>query len=98
VLATVEATVQTPLKVEELADKQPLEWFALNTTWFESMMNSGSLGYLVPGDAMPINGLPKYWDVIARTNITRDNVLQPMVGLALGTATRPLEDTLIGGR
>jgi hypothetical protein len=90
----VEATVQTPLKVEELADKQPLEWFALNTTWFESMMNSGSLGYLVPGDAMPINGLPKYWDVIARTNITRDNVLQPMVGLALGTATRPLEDYL----
>lgn len=81
------------MKLEALADKQPLEWDVFNRTYFESMLNSGSLGYVVPGDVLPIGGLPKYRDVVSRTNITSSGMM-PMVGFALATTTRPLNDYL----
>ena len=58
------------------------------------MLSSGSLGYFVRGDALPINGLPKYWDVVSRTKLTLNPVLQPMVGLSIGVGPTSLEKYL----
>jgi hypothetical protein len=84
---------RAPLKVQALAEKQPLEWDVFNTTNFESIMNGGSIpGVSVRSDVVPTFSLPKYGDLVARTNLTMTNM--PMVGLAIGAGSRPLEDYL----
>jgi hypothetical protein len=93
VSATVDIRTKTPLKVKALADKQPLEWNVFNTTNFESIMNGGSIpDVTVRSDVVPTFSLPKYGDLVARTNLTVTSM--PMVGLAMGVGTRPLEDYL----
>jgi hypothetical protein len=95
--ATVDAVTKAPLNVNPLGEKQLLEWNAFNTTFFESVLNSGSLGVEVRGDNMPAKAIPKYFETVAATNLSMSSgatMLQPMVGLALGTSTRSLEEYL----
>jgi hypothetical protein len=79
--------------VTALADRRPLEWNVFNTTNFEMILNSGRVN-VVRGDALPGRGLPNYWDVVARTNLTRTASLMPMVGLAIAAGAQPMEDNL----
>ncbi|EAT81729.2 hypothetical protein SNOG_11230 [Parastagonospora nodorum SN15] len=74
--------------------RQPLDWSEFNATYFESVLNSGRLEVNARSDAMPGVTIPKYWDVVARTNLTLSSDLMSMVGLAVGTGTRPLEEYL----
>lgn len=83
-----------PLRVRGLADRQPLDWSEFNTTYFESILNSGRLEINARNDALPGATIPKYWDIVARTNLTRGVDLMSMVGLAVGAGTRPLEEYL----
>jgi hypothetical protein len=84
---------KAPLGVTSLADRQPLEWNVFNTTNFEMILGSGRVN-VVRGDSLPGRGLPNYWDVVARTNLTRSPALMPMVGLAIGAGTHPMEEYL----
>jgi hypothetical protein len=87
------------LKWIALRDRQPLPWDTFNTTNFEAFMNSGSLGVNVRGDALPINRIPSYMDLVAGSEMSLVSgrgyvILQPMVGMALGAGDRPLEEYL----
>jgi hypothetical protein len=79
--------------VTALADREPLEWNVFNTTNLEMIMNSGST-VKVRGDALPEMSLPTYRDEVARLNLTLAPSQMPMVGLAIGASTRPLEEYL----
>lgn len=50
----------------------------------------------VRADTLPTDSTPRYWDLVASTNLSLTSgtgaVLMPMVGLALASGTRPLED------
>ncbi|KAH5582283.1 hypothetical protein HBI24_115040 [Parastagonospora nodorum] len=94
VSATIDTMTSMPLKVVNLAERQPLDWSEFNATYFESVLNSGRLEVNARSDAMPGVTIPKYWDVVARTNLTLSSDLMSMVGLAVGTGTRPLEEYL----
>ncbi|KAF1918845.1 hypothetical protein BDU57DRAFT_511601 [Ampelomyces quisqualis] len=95
VSATVDTITKAPLKVLELAEKQPMEWDTFNTTEFEMNVNAGSGTIRIRSDAMPEGNFPKYWDIVARSNLTLTSKygdLMPMVGLAVGTGNGGLED------
>jgi hypothetical protein len=85
-----------PQRYEPTGDKQPLPWNVFNTTNFEALMNSGALGMEVRGDVLPTKHIPNYLEVVAGTNLslssTGGGIVQPMVGLALGTGSQPLAD------
>jgi hypothetical protein len=61
-------------------------------------LNSGYLGVKVRGDVLPATNIPKYFETVAKTNLSLTTgiggLVQPMVGLALATGSRPLEDYL----
>jgi hypothetical protein len=99
VSATIDMLAATPLKLEPLAAREPLQWNTFNVTHFETMLSSGSFGVQkVKGNVVPgVAPAPKYWDVVAGTNLSLTSgftVVQPLVGLALGTGDRPLEEYL----
>jgi hypothetical protein len=98
VLATVDMSTKRPIEVKPLVDKRPLEWDAFNTTIFEAVMNAGSLDIVVRGDTIPTPYIPRYWDLVADTNLSLTSgesaPLMPMVGLAVGAGSRPLADYL----
>ncbi|KAH7079533.1 hypothetical protein FB567DRAFT_124050 [Paraphoma chrysanthemicola] len=93
--ATIDAITKAPLSINPVGDRQLLAWNAFNTTFFESVLNSGSVGVEVRSDSLPARTIPKYFETVANTNLSMSSgaaMMQPMVGLALGTSTRPLED------
>jgi hypothetical protein len=101
VMATVDMTTRTPLKVEPLEDKEPLPWDTFNTTMFETLLNANSLGEEVRGDILPAKALPRYTEIIARArhgllslNTGAGSIVPPMVGLAIGAGVDPLESYL----
>jgi hypothetical protein len=98
VSATVEMSTSRPTEVKTLAEKRPLEWNTFNTTIFEAVMNAGSLDIVVRGDTIPTPYIPRYWDLVADTNLSLTSgggaPLMPMVGLAVGAGSRPLGDYL----
>ncbi|KAF2826872.1 hypothetical protein CC86DRAFT_445792 [Ophiobolus disseminans] len=104
VSATVDTETKAPLRTEPLAPRQPLEWHVFNTTSFETYLSANTFGYqkfvdnrqgnkIVPGASAP-----KYWDLVAETNLSitsgSGSFLPPMTGLAIGIGTRPWEDYL----
>lgn len=69
-----------------------------NTTNFEALLNSGTLGVELRGDALPTSSIPTYLETVANTNLSMTDgggaSVQPMVGLALATPNRPMEEYL----
>ncbi|KAH8731942.1 hypothetical protein GQ44DRAFT_735638 [Phaeosphaeriaceae sp. PMI808] len=93
----VSATVEingTPLKLLPLGDRQPLEWNVFNNTNFEMIMSSGSAQIFTRGNSLPIYHLPTYWDTVLDSNLSYYSTLMPMVGMAMCTGTRSLEEYL----
>jgi hypothetical protein len=84
--------------VEPIEDKESLPWDIFNTTNFEAMLNSASLGIKVRGDVLPSSQMPTYVETLTNTTLSiiseRGELTQPMVGLALGTPNRPMGDYL----
>ena len=91
-------TTKRPLSVKPLAARQPVEWNVFNTTHFETYTSANTFGYLAGKEdpdlsvRLPGSGAPTYWDILADTNLTLRT--QPMVGLAIGAKTLPLEEYL----
>jgi hypothetical protein len=87
-----------PLRWDALDSRKPLPWNAFNTTNFEALLNSGTLGVRVRGDVLPSGNVPSYLESIASTNLSMTastaGIVQPMVGLALATPDRPMEEYL----
>jgi hypothetical protein len=97
VLATVDMLTKLPLNTTPLGEKQVLPWYAFNVTWFEGVINSGAFGVEGRGDSLPAKGMPTYLETIAGTDLSAIGgfgTLQPMVGLAVSTSARPLQDYL----
>ncbi|KAF2125447.1 hypothetical protein P153DRAFT_425843 [Dothidotthia symphoricarpi CBS 119687] len=98
--ATVSAVGLNVLDVNPVGEKQPLQDGLFNTTWFESLMSSGSLSSEVRGDVLPSKATPKYLETIAGTNLSLSTgpqgggIVQPMVGMAVAVGNRPLADYL----
>jgi hypothetical protein len=86
------------LKTEPLALKESLPWNVFNATDFEALLNSGSLGIKVRADVLPTANIPRYLETVATTNLSlitgNGGTLPSMVGLALATGSRPMEDYL----
>lgn len=83
---------KAPLKVDALNVKEPLPWYIFNTTNFESLLNSGSLGVRIREDVLPTQHMPTYRETIANTDLNLD--AEPMVGLALASTGRSFEEYL----
>lgn len=100
VIATVDAVTLQPIKVNRVGEKKPLQKGIFNTTLLEQLMASNSAGNEVRGDALPSKSMPKYFDPIAKTNLSLSSgpkgaaLVQAMVGLALSVSNRPLEEYL----
>jgi hypothetical protein len=98
VSATVDRQTREPLEVVPLGEKQPLPWYTFNKTNFEYLLNSGSLGVEIRADVLPTGMTPRYLESIAGTNMSLvagiSGSIQPMVGLALATPSRPMSDYL----
>ncbi|KAI8933098.1 hypothetical protein NX059_009741 [Plenodomus lindquistii] len=100
VSATIDAKTLVPSEVKPSGNKSALETDLFNTTTFEELMSSSSLGSEVRSDVLPIKAIPDYFDYIGRTNVSLSSgatgaaSVQPMVGLALAVSERPLEDYL----
>jgi hypothetical protein len=98
VSATVDMITKAPVNVKPLANRQALEWNVFNTTSFEAAMNSVTTGIEVRGDNLPGYFMPRYWDLVARTNLSLTSgagaITMPMVGLAVAAGSRPMEDYL----
>lgn len=86
-----------PLNTTPLGERQLLPWYAFNVTWFESVINSGQLGFEVRGDSLPAKVIPTYLETIAGTNLSMNGgfgIVQPMVGLAVSANARPMQEYL----
>ncbi|KAH4160234.1 hypothetical protein HBI80_083250 [Parastagonospora nodorum] len=98
VYATIDRQTRMPLRWDPLDDRKPLAWDVFNTTNFEALLNSGTLGVELRGDALPTSSIPTYLETVASTNLSMTDgggaSVQPMVGLALATPDRPMEDYL----
>jgi hypothetical protein len=80
--------------VVPLGDKKPLAWDTFNTTNFEALLNSGTLGIPVRADVLPSVSIPSYQETVGNSNLTLNPSEKAMVGLALASTNRPLEDYL----
>lgn len=98
VTATVDMISKLPQRYVLTGDKQPLPWDVFNTTNFEALLNSGSLGNEVRGEVLPAKHIPTYLELVAGTNLSLSNagggILQPMVGLALGAGSQTMANYL----
>ncbi|EMD67172.1 hypothetical protein COCSADRAFT_135871 [Bipolaris sorokiniana ND90Pr] len=100
VVATVDAVTLKPTKVDLVGEKKPLQDGLFNMTLLEQLMSSYSPGNEVRGDLLPSKSVPKYFDPVARTNLSLSSgpkgaaVVHAMVGLALSVSNRPIEEYL----
>jgi hypothetical protein len=96
VSATIDRSTKRPLEVKPIGEKKVLPWNILNTTNFEALLNSGTLGVHVRADVLPTSNIPRYLETVAGTDLSlqSDGIVMPMVGLALGTSGLPMEDFL----
>ena len=98
VSAIVDIDSKSPLEVHPLSDKQLLARDIFNTSAFEELLNAQTLAHEVRGDVLPATSTPSYLEVMAKTNLSLTSgagaITQPMVGMAVGVADRPLEDLL----
>lgn len=100
VIATVDVTTLAPVKIEFVGSKSPLAKDLFNSTRFETLLTSGSLGTEVRSDILPIKQSPDYFDSIAHTNISLTSgpngagFIEPMAGLAHAVSDLPPEQYL----
>ncbi|KAH7413801.1 hypothetical protein DE146DRAFT_7430 [Phaeosphaeria sp. MPI-PUGE-AT-0046c] len=98
VSASIDILTKAPSSIAPIADRQSLEWNVFNTSNFESAMNSAANPVDVRVDGLPTRAMPKYWDLVAETDLSLTSgagaPTMPMVGLAVATGTYPLEDYL----
>jgi hypothetical protein len=94
VTATIDRSTKMPLKAVPFGDKQPLPLDIFNTTMFERLLSTQQLEHESRGDVLPSRSIPTYQEAIAGTNLTLTPAIQPMVGLALATASRSQDDYL----
>lgn len=100
VMATIDAASLIPSKIKSVGEKEPIEANMFNSSWMEELMGTGSLGLEVRGDIYPSKSAPKYFELLAGTNLSLSTgpvgggMILPMVGLAHALSRRPLEDYL----
>ncbi|KAF7568719.1 repeatdomain containing protein [Pyrenophora tritici-repentis] len=100
VSATVDALTQKPIAVKPMGDVQALATGIFNSSTFETLLTSGSLGNEVRSDILPAKSAPSYVDIIAGSELSQTSgpngiaTVQPMVGLAVAAGNRSLEDYL----
>ena len=100
VSATVDALTQKPIAIRPLEEVQPLAPGIFNTSTFETLLTSGSLGSEVRSDVLPAKAVPNYVETIAGTELSLISgakgisTVQPMVGLAVAVGNRSMDDYL----
>jgi hypothetical protein len=101
VSATVDSQSLIPLNVEAIGEKQAIPDDLFNSTWLEIQMIGTSSGFAVRADVLPTTSTPKYLEILANTELSLTTgpvagggFVQPMVGLSVALADRPLQDFL----
>lgn len=98
VSATIDIHSRAPSAIVPIAERKSLEWNVFNASFFEAAMNSAAAPKEVRANTLPTRIMPRYWDLVAGTDLSLTSgagaITMPMVGLALATGTRPMEDYL----
>lgn len=100
VSATVDMITQHPIKVTALEDKQPIASGIFNSSTFEILLTSSSLGSEVRSNILPATAIPKYLETMAGMDIGLTSaasggaLVMPMVGLAVAVGNQSLGDYL----